>query len=127
MVKKEISFKFVEVRHFYLPAGNTAEQSTEDSLICLANGRARNIPKIDGGVDQSYPVHQARGFPDYLAHDPSLRLLSYTDALDFNVLAEAQLAVHYDCRAFAADIYCMPFLKELFSVFPDTRDTNGQG
>jgi hypothetical protein len=62
-----------------------------------------------------------------LADDPSPRFLSYADALDFNVLTEAQLAVHHDCRAFAADIYCVPFLKELFSVFPDTRDTNGQG
>jgi len=31
-----------------------------------------------------------------------------------------QLAVHYDCRALAADIYCMPFLNELLSIFPST-------
>jgi hypothetical protein len=30
VVKKEISFKFVEIRHFRLPAGNTAEQGTEN-------------------------------------------------------------------------------------------------
>jgi hypothetical protein len=39
VVKKEIGFKFVEIGHFHLLAGNTAEQGTEDSLICLANVR----------------------------------------------------------------------------------------
>jgi len=39
MVKEEIGFKFIEVRHFQLPAGNTPEQGAEHSLICLANSR----------------------------------------------------------------------------------------
>jgi hypothetical protein len=39
VVKKETGFKFVEVRHFQLPAGNTPEQGAEHRLIYLANSR----------------------------------------------------------------------------------------
>jgi hypothetical protein len=39
VVKKETGFKFVEVRHFQLPASITSEESAEHGLISLANSR----------------------------------------------------------------------------------------
>jgi len=84
-------------------------------------------------MSHRFAAGSSRATPNNWPWDrPTMRLTTRAlfadpDSLDLDVLASEQFPIHHNGGALPADVYCLPFLQEIFALTSGTQDTNGQG